>query len=77
MKPCPFCGSTDITTSEDEYGNIFASCRSCHACGPTHNESHEEARKLWNKRAAAALEVSQTVGEVNGSFVGLKIGRIG
>lgn len=45
LKPCPFCGSDDLTDQDD-----YIVCKACNAYGPTAdiNETIEDA---WNRRA--------------------------
>jgi len=47
LKPCPFCGSTDIDS-----GRPWVSCNGCRCEGP-YDTSHsdEDANRLWNTRA--------------------------
>lgn len=63
LKPCPFCGSTDIEenatavisgrTTESQSG--WVECRTCTAEGPTEevSEGFQPARDAWNRRAPA------------------------
>jgi len=54
LKPCPFCGSTDLKISAQEadlYGDVlFVHCKDCDACGPAHEDA-EDAKAAWNKRS--------------------------
>ncbi|WP_079730738.1 MULTISPECIES: Lar family restriction alleviation protein [Novosphingobium] len=51
LKACPFCGSQDVGYFEHVYARHFSvMCRSCGAEGPPRSE-HEEAARLWNRRA--------------------------
>ena len=64
LKPCPFCGGTDIAISVDEnQGNKWGSavCYSCSAVGPEVRTGYEtypeaswraEAAAEWNRRAS-------------------------
>lgn len=37
LKPCPFCGSTDVAVEHDEeyWTVVFGTCLTCDAQGPT------------------------------------------
>jgi Lar family restriction alleviation protein len=51
LKPCPFCGSDDVTFVHD--GHDFVSCNACWADGPSTDESSddpEQAAARWNTR---------------------------
>lgn len=53
IKPCPFCGSTDIegwNTVGKQPAQDHMWCKSCLTDGPR-EESTEEAIEAWNKRA--------------------------
>jgi Lar family restriction alleviation protein len=62
LAPCPFCGSTDISSQVHEdtcgrFSHISIWCEKCESEGPPHdweqsdkNECFKEAAKLWNKR---------------------------
>jgi Lar family restriction alleviation protein len=45
LKPCPFCGGTDLI----HYGD-YIDCRSCDASGPWSTDKATSS-ELWNKRA--------------------------
>ena len=58
LKPCPFCGSTDLhITAQEAIDNtdiLFIHCKNCDACGPSVEEGkdeYEEAIAAWNKRS--------------------------
>lgn len=51
LKPCPFCGSNDVTVN-DAYMHSYARCRVCGAEGGL-RESHDEAAAAWNSRTDA------------------------
>jgi len=59
LKPCPFCGSTDLVVRElyaGEYPSpVVVKCYNCGACGPT-GDYESPAERAWNSRAADALE---------------------
>ncbi|WP_227171054.1 Lar family restriction alleviation protein [Enterobacter hormaechei] len=50
-KPCPFCGSDDVSIDSYSNGEIFFGC--CRTCGANGPESWEEteAALAWNRRA--------------------------
>ena len=61
LKPCPFCGSTDIKfaafDAEDEGSVLCMMCNKCEACGPIidpmpNNDYFEEQQAIaaWNRR---------------------------
>lgn len=51
LKPCPFCGSTDIWNLEAGRNTDmwFVQCQDCCATFP-HFDSEEEAAEAWNRR---------------------------
>lgn len=50
---CPFCASTNVGYYEHVYAQLFAvMCNLCGGEGPR-RASHEEAGRLWNRRAQA------------------------
>lgn len=56
LKPCPFCGSTDLRVTQDYYGaddyDKVVSCNDCSSQGePCATEA--QARHSWNKRISA------------------------
>lgn len=51
LKPCPFCGSNDVTV-EETYASGYVRCRSCGAEGGF-RYSHDEAAAAWNRRTDA------------------------
>ena len=51
LKPCPFCGSNDVTVN-DAYMHSYAQCRVCRAEGGF-RYSHDEAAAAWNRRTNA------------------------
>lgn len=51
LKPCPFCGSKDVTVYE-LYPSSYARCRVCGAEGSL-RDSHDEAVAAWNRRTSA------------------------
>ena len=51
LKPCPFCGSKNVTVCE-LYPSSYARCRACGAEGSL-RDSHDEAAAAWNRRTDA------------------------
>ncbi|MBX8825282.1 hypothetical protein [Ochrobactrum sp. SFR4] len=50
LKPCPFCGGTDLSSGgDDKVVGYF--CKTCQAAGPNHYGSHE-----WNTRATPSAD---------------------
>jgi Lar family restriction alleviation protein len=67
LKPCPFCGGTDIDThfSLDGAGNVTTGCMDCGASGPeTATPDEEKGAEAWNRRALDAGSVREVVAEV-------------
>ena len=64
LKPCPFCGKTDIRPSVDypEAGDYIYWCGNCGAFGPN-DISEAKAREMWNLRRpeTALLEACEKV----------------
>ena len=50
LENCPFCDSEYITLVTDGYGNNFAECLDCGACGP-YESTPDKARECWNTHA--------------------------
>ena len=50
LKPCPFCGSTNIDITEYAAVMVFVQCDDCGATFP-HFDGKEEAVSAWNRRA--------------------------
>jgi Lar family restriction alleviation protein len=50
LKPCPFCGETDIEL-RDNGEPYYAYCTSCSCDGPLH-ETWQEAFDAWNRRTS-------------------------
>jgi len=51
LKPCPFCGSSNILAFEEELGgDWFCGCDECLARGPL-GFNEITARELWNQQA--------------------------
>lgn len=61
LKPCPFCGSSEIQLTAQVMGmnvareDLMVQCMDCDAIGPqissNENESKHKAIEAWNKRA--------------------------
>lgn len=60
LKPCPFCGSTNLTdlTAGRLTPNAFITCSDCRAEGPPLRE-YKGAETAWNRRAAIAAHVPE------------------
>jgi Lar family restriction alleviation protein len=54
LKPCPFCGSTDVRILGVR-GFRFGHCYRCKADGPT-TYPRQEAADKWNERATDKAE---------------------
>lgn len=56
LKPCPFCGGTDISCADAGYKTDiwFVQCEDCGATFP-HFDSKEEAIDHWNRRATESI----------------------
>jgi Lar family restriction alleviation protein len=54
LKPCPFCGRTDLLGFEpypDLSGFISVRCRACGCIGPSKlSDTKSESISLWNSR---------------------------
>lgn len=51
LKPCPFCGSSDVTiTNGIRFRNVF--CKVCDCVGPDFHDQ-ADAVAAWNRRATA------------------------
>ena len=62
LKPCPFCGKTDIRFDELDGPEFMFWCGNCGAFGPN-DISEAKAREMWNLRRPetdllAALEAA-------------------
>jgi Lar family restriction alleviation protein len=58
LKPCPFCGSTDLEQFDNDWGWPVVSCNKCKASGPIPQDAtasddmlRSVAVVLWNTRA--------------------------
>jgi Lar family restriction alleviation protein len=56
LKPCPFCGSTDVHLIENGYGKseVSITCKDCNVWVDHMFDamSKEEAIALWNRRVS-------------------------
>ena len=52
LKPCPFCGGSEIECKHDGDGNFWHHCKSCDATGPFLNKRSDEEELSWNTRPA-------------------------
>ena len=52
LKPCPFCGSTDVEIRNDERDCCYIQCLVCDAWVSTgvFEPSYEDIVELWNRR---------------------------
>lgn len=55
LKPCPFCGSEDITIADDGGGQIYTACCDCACSGPFGGTDAQLVR-LWNMRETDEVE---------------------
>lgn len=83
LLPCPFCGSTDPMSYQDEWGCAYVECQGCDCQGPliSHmkglNEADhlEAARIAWNRRAHTLfglpiVEVDEDLGDASQIVLG-------
>lgn len=50
MKPCPFCGCSDIKcVYDDQFEVWFINCPTCNVWA-TNEDSEEELTETWNRR---------------------------
>ena len=51
LKPCPFCGSENLTLLKPipGFATSFVRCNSCRAFGPD-SDNTDQAAKAWNNR---------------------------
>ena len=54
LKPCPFCGSKDISLDPDSRFGFWAQCGDCSAAGPFQHLKHE-AIEAWNERKPTVI----------------------
>lgn len=69
-RPCPFCGSSDVSADEIS-PRVWAVC--CHVCktiGPESEAGIEQAYELWAERHESATTewLSQALNEGDGVF---------
>lgn len=55
LKPCPFCGGTDLTTETDD-GIFWVTCKGCYAEGPYLNIRADADAADWNTRASPKVK---------------------
>lgn len=48
IKPCPFCGSDEVTPYKDRWDCWTVVCEGCDAAGPEYYDK-DKAKELWNK----------------------------
>ena len=78
MKPCPFCGSTEVEANIDQYRRTSVRCSACQACGPTggllegelRGETFRAAAAAWDKRAGETGLAAAGSGFAGGTPVG-------
>ena len=61
LKPCPFCGSSDLICDTEIVGSNrvsvgFVECFGCH-CYFRKGHTEYEVRNAWNRRAAESTEI--------------------
>lgn len=61
LKPCPFCGGTDLHLSGIEQIFIGVSCNTCDCEGPS-QKTKRGAIKTWNTRAVEKDEDNDKCG---------------
>lgn len=57
LKPCPFCGSTDLSFAlvvPIEGSTDWVECHMCGALGPSSLGDREQTAELWNQRESVA-----------------------
>lgn len=57
FRPCPFCGSSDVSRSWQSAALVAIECASCEATGPawkgdSTQEAKDGARDAWNTRVS-------------------------
>ena len=58
LKPCPFCGSKNITLYEHEDFGCYIVCENCNSAMGTVNEPLDETEVIehWNRRMESDTE---------------------
>lgn len=53
LKPCPFCGNTDLDYYVDCFVSTYVECKICgvKVQGAYNSVGKKEADELWNRRA--------------------------
>ena len=49
LKPCPFCGSADLSVISFDYKCYAVECNNCGAIG-RFKETNDDAKSAWNSR---------------------------
>lgn len=69
LKPCPFCGSTDLIEGDD-YGSGYVVCLTCQANGPYDDGLANAARDGWNTRQPALGQHQSGADNITGASSG-------
>ena len=64
LKPCPFCGSTDLYATSNGHESHSVGCNFCGIEGPA-APTDSTARDVWNDRAALAQPSVEPVAHVS------------
>lgn len=67
LKPCPFCGATDIECKQDDYGFFYVVCNYCGGKVDANDGKAEFAIKGWNTRIFPIDEEIEK--EANGRYI--------
>lgn len=70
LKPCPFCGSTELVIVEI---GVWVECKGCKTLGPDGN-SEQEALEKWNKLHALTNLIEWLEGEIANAELWHKLG---
>lgn len=68
LKPCPFCGSTDLDFDDNGENNLWVYCNNCQEEGGI-GVGKEEAIKVWNRRNDFKEKITQMLNEANESYI--------
>lgn len=63
LKPCPFCGATDVSHWISDFGDHVVSCNVCFAQGSP-AKTEEKAIAAWNRRTNSVMIVDTPGGKV-------------
>ena len=74
LKPCPFCGSTDLSHEVDD-GLAWKKCDKCGATGPAVSKYDEDGDPDWNTRTPPPVD-SELVERVSDEIARLDSERI-